>query len=58
MDDEKYYTPEEVANKFKVKKSTVYFWVREGKLRAVKLGSLIRIPEAALNDFLKDTSKE
>ncbi|MBC7075465.1 MAG: helix-turn-helix domain-containing protein [Syntrophomonadaceae bacterium] len=58
MEEQKYFTPQEIAEKFKVKKSTVYFWIREGKLRAVRLGSLIRIPEYALKDFIKDTSKE
>jgi excisionase family DNA binding protein len=52
-----YYTPEEIAEKFKVKKRTVYFWVREGRLKAIRLGSLIRVPKEALEDFILESSK-
>ena len=58
MEDQEYYTPEEIARKFKVKKSTVYFWVREGKLEAIRLGSLIRIPEEALRKFIETSSNK
>ncbi len=58
MTEEKYYTPEEIAEKFKVNKSAVYYWVREGKLSAIRLGSLIRIPEKALQDFIETSSKK
>lgn len=58
MTEEEYYTPEEFSKIFKVKKRTVYFWVRTGKLKAVKLGSLLRIPKSALDDFLRSSKDE
>ncbi len=58
MEDQEYYTPEEIARKFKVKKSTVYFWVREGKLEAIRLGSLIRISEESLQKFIDSSSQK
>ena len=58
MNDDVYYTPEEIAQKFKVKKRTVYFWVRKGKLKAVKLGSLLRIPKSSMDEFIKNAGKK
>ena len=51
--DEEYYTPEEVAQHFKVKKPTVYKWMREGKLAYVIIGSDRRITGTALREFVK-----
>lgn len=47
-----FLTIDEVAEKLKVSRRTVYEWVRAGKLEAVKVGSLWRISEQALQDFL------
>ncbi|PKM83811.1 MAG: DNA-binding protein [Firmicutes bacterium HGW-Firmicutes-13] len=58
MKEQTYYTPAEIAQMFKVNKATVYFWVKEGKLKAVRLGSLVRISEEALQEFIKTSSKE
>jgi len=51
--DEIFFTPNEVAKKFKVTRQAVNKWVREGKLKAVKLSSLWRIPESSLQEFIK-----
>ncbi|MEG6567732.1 helix-turn-helix domain-containing protein [Thermoanaerobacterium saccharolyticum] len=51
-----YYTPQEIAEKFKVKINTVYKWIREGKLKAVKVGDLWRISETELKRFIEDGS--
>ena len=48
-----YFTPQEVAGKLKVNIHTVYRWIREGKLDAVKIGDLWRIPESVLREFLR-----
>ena len=50
---EKFYTPEEIAGKFKVNVATVWEWIRKGKLGAVKVGRLYRVSEDQLNDFIK-----
>lgn len=50
----KLYTIEEVAEILIVCTETVKRYIREGKLRAVKLSNkVIRIPEVALNDFIE-----
>lgn len=50
---ENYYTPKEVADKLKLNVRTLYKWIREGKLNAVKLGDVWRIPESEINRLLK-----
>lgn len=50
---EKLYTPEEVAVNLKVSRKTIYNWIQEGRLRAVKIGHFWRISESELNRLLK-----
>jgi excisionase family DNA binding protein len=52
MQEEKYFTPAEIAEKFRVTTRTVWEWIRTGQLRAVKVGKYYRISEAALNEFV------
>jgi len=39
-------TPEEAAEWLKVARGSVYRWLQDGTLRAVKLGRVYRIPKA------------
>jgi excisionase family DNA binding protein len=50
---EELFTPQEVAQKLKIDMSTVYRWIREGRLKAVKIGHFWRISESELNRLLK-----
>jgi len=50
---EQYYTVREVAERFKVSRQSVYDWISEGRLRAVKIGNRTRIPESALEEFVQ-----
>ena len=50
---EQLYTPEEVATMLKTTRKTVYIWLRSGKLKAQKAGKMWRIPQSALDEFLK-----
>lgn len=52
-DLENYLTPQEVADKLKVNLRTIYRWIREGKLKAVKIVGGWRISEADLNKMLQ-----
>lgn len=45
---EKYYTPNEVAEMLKVTRRSVYDWIKENRIGAVKIGSAWRIPESAI----------
>lgn len=51
------YTPAEVAFMTGVKVPTVYRWIREGKLKAVKLGQW-KITRAALEEALTERHGE
>ena len=46
-------TPEQVAEILKVRKDTVYSWIRAGKLPAAKLGNRYRISEEDLQAFVE-----
>jgi excisionase family DNA binding protein len=51
--NEKYYTAEEVAELLKVTTESVRRWIRDGKLRSVKLsGKFIRISQTDLDEFI------
>ncbi len=54
----KYHSPEEIAEQYNLKPGTVRLWIRQGKLKAVKLGHLWRIPDDALQKFLKQDQAE
>jgi len=54
----KYYSPEEIAEHFSLKPGTVRLWIRQGKLKAVKLGSLWRVSEEALQEFVQQDRQE
>ena len=51
--DEQLYTPQEVADYLKVDVRTVYRWLREGELDALRFRREYRISETDLRDFLK-----
>lgn len=56
MDNEKYYTLEEIAEILRVAYMTVYRWVRSGKLKAVKAGKQYRVRSTELDKFLEQSS--
>lgn len=45
-------TPEQVAEYLQIRKDTVYRYIREGKLAAVRLGRSYRIPRENIDLFL------
>jgi len=47
------FTAKEVANLLKLNTLTIYDYIRNGKLPAVKLGKNYRISEEDLNKFIK-----
>lgn len=50
-----YYTTEEVAEMLKVTPDSVRRWIRDGKLKSIKLsGKFIRISQADLDEFVKN----
>ena len=54
-----YYTPEEVADILKVRKHTVWNWLREGTLRGTKInGKIWRITDKDLEAFINKDESE
>jgi excisionase family DNA binding protein len=51
--DEQIYTPQEVADYLKVDVRTVYRWLRDGELSAIRFQREYRITERDLKDFLE-----
>ena len=47
----KFYTVEELAARWNVSTATIYQWIRKGQLKAVKLGSLVRVREEIVLEF-------
>ena len=52
MTEIRVYTVEEVATIMKVTKTTVYAYIKSGKLKAKKIGKYYRITEENLKAFL------
>jgi excisionase family DNA binding protein len=53
--DPKFFTVAEVAAIMRVSKMTVYRLVQSGELPAVRFGRSYRVPESAVNDYLRDS---
>ena len=49
-----FLTAKEVANTLKLNILTVYEYIRNGKLRAIKFGRSYRIEEKDLDKFIKE----
>lgn len=47
------FTVQEVADKLKIHVQTVRKWIKEGKIKALKLGSDWRVTEQSISEFLK-----
>lgn len=54
MNEDQYYSIEEVAEMLKVVYLTVYRWIQDGKLNAYKAGKQYRIKKEDLNNFVKN----
>lgn len=50
---EKIFTPQEVADRLKIKKATVYELIKRGELNATKIGKQIRISQEQLDQYLQ-----
>lgn len=48
------YTVTEVANKFSVSRQTVLKWIKTGKIKAVKVVKVYRIPNEEIERLLAD----
>lgn len=56
--EERYYTIDQVAEAFSVTRAAVYKWMKSGQLKYVLVGAHRRIPQTALNAFIKEGKPE
>ena len=50
---ESLYTPLQVADLLQVTRRTIYVWIKQKKLAAVRAGNRVRIHPTAVESFLK-----
>jgi len=50
---ETFLSLQEVAEKFNLKKTTVWTWVQQKRIKASKIGKSWRVKESDLIDFIK-----
>ena len=58
LSEVRFLTVAEVAAMMRVSKMTVYRLVHNGELPAVRVGRSFRVPEQAVNDYLRDSFVE
>jgi excisionase family DNA binding protein len=58
LSEVRFLTVAEVASVMRVSKMTVYRLVHNGELPAVRVGRSFRVPEQAVNDYLRDSFVE
>ena len=56
--EERFYTIDQVAELFNVTRAAVYKWMKAGELKYVVVGAHRRIPQSALNAFIKEGKPE
>lgn len=44
---------DQIAEALDTQKTTVYQWIREGKIQAVRIGRFYRVPKSSLIAFLQ-----
>ena len=54
LSDVRFLTVAEVATIMRVSKMTVYRLVHSGELEAIRVGRAFRVPEQAVNQYLRD----
>jgi len=52
--DEKFFTTEQVANILQVHPFTILKFIKQGKLKGIKLGRVYRIKESDVEQFIED----
>lgn len=53
INDEIFYSPEELAKRFKISLSSIYKLIRSGEIPSIRLGKVYRIPNSELGRYLQ-----
>lgn len=57
IENDKFYSPEDLADRFKISLSSVYKLIKSGGLPYIRLGKVYRIPAADLQHYLSKQGK-
>ena len=47
-------SPQQFADRLSISRWTVYAWIQEGRIKSIKLGRLVRIPESELERIVQE----
>lgn len=53
QENEHYYTPPELAALYKVTRQAIWNWIKQGRIKAVRLGTVYRISQSEWTKFLE-----
>jgi excisionase family DNA binding protein len=56
MSMSKYLTTQEIADELRVTRTTVYRWIDEGKLAAVRIGGAVRVLRSSYDALISSSS--
>ena len=54
----RFLSPREFAQRLSISRWTVYAWLQEGRIKSVKIGRLVRIPESEVDRLVQEGSRE
>ncbi len=56
--EDRFLTPKQFADRLSISRWTVYAWLQEGRLKKIKLGRLVRIPESEVQRIVQEGTQE
>ncbi len=51
-------SPKQFADRLSISRWTVYAWIAEGRIKSVKIGRLVRIPESEVSRIVQEGVQE
>jgi excisionase family DNA binding protein len=57
MEEDRYWTPEEIAERLKVNVRTVGRWITSKRLKAIRVGKQWRVPDSEIRAFIEQSTR-
>ncbi len=58
ISENRFLTPQQFADRLSISRWTVYAWLQEGRIKSVKIGRLVRIPESEVERIVQEGAQE
>jgi len=58
ISQERLLSPQQFADRLSISRWTVYAWLQEGRIKSVKIGRLVRIPESEVERIIQEGVQE